>query len=224
MNPVKMMVAPKHHLFLIGFFGFCVDCFVQGQKNNTLIFTKENTIRNCTCPDDIGDNDCDYSLANLICNCKTVLPNTIEKTYYNNLTIWFTDTATLGMLLNLTAVHDLKLSLCGSVPLSSEYLTIWGLQRLQIKRDRNGQLPDQSLTIFGSYDKNTQDKVKVQCKGRQKITYISILYTSLFNRYSPLKAYSVENISNIADHFPSLPYSDNFSTTNNKRYVITFIY
>ncbi|XP_060091124.1 uncharacterized protein C21orf62 homolog [Heteronotia binoei] len=224
MNPVKMTVARKHHLFLIGFFGFCVDSFVWGQKNNTLIFTKENTIRNCTCPDDIGDNDCEYSLANLICNCKTVLPNTIDKTYYNNLTIWFTNTAMLGMLLNFTAVHDLKLSLCGSVPLSTEYLTIWGLRRLQIKRDHNGQLQEQSLTIFSSYDNNMQDKLKVHCKGREIIIYISVLHTSLFNSYSPLKSYSVENISNITDHFPSLPYSDNFFTTNNKRYVITFIY
>nr|XP_056714658.1 uncharacterized protein C21orf62 homolog [Euleptes europaea] len=223
MNPIKMMVAHKHNLFLIGFFGFCVERFVQGQKNNTVIFTRENTIRNCTCPDDIGNNDCDYILANLICNCKTVLPNTIDKTYYNNLTIWFTDTVMLGMLLNFSAVYDLKLSLCGSVPLSTEYLTIWGLRRLQIKTKHNGQLQEQSLTIFSSYDNDVQDKLKMQCKGRQMINYISVLYTSLFNSYSPLKSYSVENISNVTDHFPSLPYSDIF-TTNNKRYVITFIY
>ncbi|XP_054831067.1 uncharacterized protein C21orf62 homolog [Eublepharis macularius] len=226
MNPVKMTVvlAHKHHLFLIGFFGLYVDCFVWGQKNNTLIFTKENTIRNCTCPDDIGNSDCDYSLANLICNCKTVLPYTIDKTYYNNLTIWFTDTAMLGMLLNFTAVYDLKLSLCGSIPLSTEYLTIWGLRQLQIKMELNGQLQEHSLTIFSSYDNEVQDKLEVQYKGRQIITYISVLYTSLFNSYTPLKSYSVENISNITDHFPSLPYSDNFLTTNNKSYVITFIY
>ncbi|XP_048348440.1 uncharacterized protein C21orf62 homolog [Sphaerodactylus townsendi] len=217
MNPVKMMVVHKHHLFWIGFLGFCVECFVQDQKNNTLIFTKENTIRNCTCPDDIGNTDCDYSLANLICNCKTVLPNTIDKTYYNNLTIWFTDTVMLGMLLNFTAVYDLKLSLCVSIPLSIEYLTIWGLRRLQIKMKHNGQLQEQNLTIFSRCDND------VPCKGRQIITYISVLHTSLFNSYSPLKSYSVENISNITDHFPSLPYSDNFFTTN-KRYVITFIY
>lgn len=217
------MLAHKHYLFFIGFFGFCVDCFIRSQKNNTLIFTKENTIRNCTCPDDIGDNDCDYSLANLICNCKTVLPNTIEKICYNNLTIWFTDTDMLEMLLNFTSVHDLKLSLCGSVPLSTDYLTIWGLRRLQIKRDHNGQLQKQNLTIFSSYENNMEDNLKMQCKGRQIIIYISVLHTSLFNSYSPLKSYSVENISNITDYFPSLLYSDNFFVTN-KRYVITFIY
>ncbi|XP_034971533.1 uncharacterized protein C21orf62 homolog [Zootoca vivipara] len=218
------VLAHGHHLFLVGFLGFCLDSFVQGQKNNTLIFTKETTIRNCTCPDDISDNDCDYSLANLICNCKTVLPYTIDKSYYNNLTIWFTETSMLRMLLNFTAVYDLKLSLCGRIPLSAKFLTIWGLRRLQIKSEINGQIREQSLTIYSSHDNEAQGKLKMPCRDRNMITYIAVLDTSLFNGYSPLKSYSVENISNITDHFPHLPYLDTFFTTNNKSCIITFIY
>lgn len=225
MTMMMAVLVHKHHIFLVGLFGFCTDSFVRGQKNNTLIFIKENTIRNCTCPDDIGENDCDYSLANLICNCRTVLPSTIDKMYYTNMTIWFTDTYMLGMLLNFTAVYDLKLSLCGNIPLSTEYLTIWGLRRLQIRSEINGQLQEQSLTIYSSHGNEIQGKLNTQCKeDRQTITHISLLDTSLFNGYSPLKSYSVENISSVTDHFPSLPYSDMFFTTNNKSYIITFIY
>ncbi|XP_053164138.1 uncharacterized protein C21orf62 homolog [Hemicordylus capensis] len=226
MNPGTTMavLAHKHHFFLVAFFGFCVDSLVHGQKNNTLIFTKENSIRNCTCPDKIGDNDCDYSLANLICNCKTVLPYTIDKNYYNNLTIWFTETSMLGILLNFTAVYNLKLSLCGTIPLSPKYLTIWGLRRLRIKSGISGQLQEQSLTIYSSHDNETQDKFETPCKDKHTITHIAILDTSLFNSYSPLKSYSVENIFNITDRFPRLPNSDSLFTTNNKSCIITFIY
>ncbi|XP_066478284.1 exosomal polycystin-1-interacting protein [Tiliqua scincoides] len=226
MNPIIMaaILAYKHCLFLVGFFGFCADSLVEGQKNNTLIFTKENTFRNCSCPDDIGDNDCNYNLANLICNCKTVLPYTIDNTFYHHLTIWFTETLMLGMLLNFTAVYDLKLSLCGTVPLSGEYLTIWGLQRLQIKSGLSGQLQEQSLTIYSNRDHDAHDKFKTPCEGRHMITHVAVLDTSLFNSYSPLKSYSVENISNITGHFPHLPHSETFFSTNNKTCTITFIY
>ncbi|XP_062983651.1 polycystin-1-interacting protein 1 [Elgaria multicarinata webbii] len=226
MTPIIMMAVftQRHHLFLVGFLSFCVDSFAQGQKNNTLIFTKENTIRNCTCPNDISKNDCDYSLANLICNCKTVLPYTIDKTYYDNLTIWFTETFMLGMLLNFTAVDDLKLSLCGTIPLSTKYLTIWGVRQLQIRSEINGQLQEQSLTIYSSRDSGKQGKLKMPCKERDMITHIAVLDTSLFNGYGPLKSYSVENVSNITDHFPHLPYLDTFFTMNNKSCIVTFIY
>ncbi|XP_007063646.2 uncharacterized protein C21orf62 homolog isoform X1 [Chelonia mydas] len=213
----------KHHFLLVGFLGFCLNSFVRGQKNNTLIFTKENTIRNCSCSADI--HDCDYSLANLMCSCKTILPYTIDRaSYHSDLTIWFTDTTVLGMLLNFTVVHYLKLSLCGSTPLPTEYLAILGLRKLQINSEVKGQFLEQNLTIYKSGDNEMRDKLKVLHKDRQMFLYISVLDTSLFNRYSLLKSYSVENVSSITDHFPSLPYSDIFSTTNNKSYVVTFIY
>uniref|UniRef100_A0A8D0ED10 Exosomal polycystin 1 interacting protein n=1 Tax=Salvator merianae TaxID=96440 RepID=A0A8D0ED10_SALMN len=214
----------QYHLFLLGFVGFCMDSFVQGQKNNTLIFTRENTIRNCTCPNEINDNDCDYSLANLICNCRTVLPYSIDKTYYNNLAVWFTETSMLGMLLNFTAVHDLKLSFCGTIPLSTKYLTIWGLRRLQIRSEINGQLKEQSMTIYDSHDDKTQGTLHTVCKDKKMLMHIAILDTSLFNRYSPLRSYSVDNVSSFTDHFPHLPSLDTFFAINNKSCVVTFIY
>ncbi|XP_009814967.1 uncharacterized protein C21orf62 homolog [Gavia stellata] len=211
-------------LILAGFLGIHITgSFVRSQKNHTLIFTKENTIRNCSCLADI--RDCDYCLANLMCNCKTVLPSTMEKTTYNShLTIWFTDTSVLEMLLNFTRVWDLKLSFCGTTPLPTEYLAIWGLRKLRVKKVK-GQFPEQSVTIYSRSSNNEkEDLLAVHNKDRQMLVYISFLDTSLFNGYSLLKSYSVENVSSIMEHFPSLLYSDVFSTSDNKSYVVTFIY
>ncbi|XP_025964343.2 exosomal polycystin-1-interacting protein [Dromaius novaehollandiae] len=211
-------------LFLAGFLGLCItNRFVRSQKNHTLIFTRESTIRNCSCLADI--RDCDYSLANLMCNCKTVLPSTMEKTSYNsNLTIWFTDTSGLEMVLNFTRVCDLKLSFCGTTPLPTEYLIIWGLRKLRVNNKVKGQFPEQSVTIYSSSNNEKGDPFAMHNKDRQMLVYISFLDTSLFNGYSLLKSYSVENVSSITEHFPSLLYSDAFSTSDNKSYVVTFIY
>ncbi|KFV77594.1 Uncharacterized protein C21orf62, partial [Struthio camelus australis] len=207
-----------------GFLGLCItNRFVRSQKNHTLIFTRESTIRNCSCLADI--RDCDYSLANLMCNCKTVLPSTMEKTsYHSNLTIWFTDTSVLEMLLNFTRVCDLKLSFCGTTPLPTEYLAIWGLRKLRVNNKVKGQFPEQSVTIYSSSNNEKGDPLAVHNKDGQMFAYISFLDTSLFNGYSLLKSYSVENVSSITEHFPSLLYSDVFSTSGNKSYVVTFIY
>ncbi|XP_074785085.1 exosomal polycystin-1-interacting protein [Athene noctua] len=195
--------------------------FVRSQKNHTLIFTKENTIRNCSCLVDI--RDCDYCLANLMCNCKTVLPSTMEKTTYkSHLTIWFTDASVLGMLLNFTRVWDLKLSFCGTTRLPTEYLAIWGLRKLRVNKVK-GLFAEQSVTIHSSSN-NEKDSLAVHNKDRQMFVYISFLDTSLFNGYSLLKSYSVENVSSITEHFPSLLYSDVFSNSDNRSYVVTFIY
>ncbi|KAM6310331.1 exosomal polycystin-1-interacting protein [Aegotheles albertisi] len=210
-------------LILAGFLGIHITGgFVKSQKNHTLIFTKENTIRNCSCSVDI--RDCDYCLANLMCNCKTVLPSTMEKTTYNShLTIWFTDTSMLEMLLNFTKVWDLKLSFCGTTPLPTEYLAIWGLRKLRVNKVK-GQFPEQSVTIYSSSNNKKEDSLVVHNKDRQVLVYISFLDTSLFNGYSLLKSYSVENVSSITEHFPSLLYPDVFPTSDNKSYVVTFIY
>ncbi|KFU99851.1 Uncharacterized protein C21orf62, partial [Tauraco erythrolophus] len=210
-------------LLLAGFLGIHIaGSFVRSQKNHTLIFTKENTIRNCSCSADI--RDCDYCLANLMCNCKTVLPSTMEKTTYNShLTIWFTDTSVLEMLLNFTRAWDLKLAFCGTSSLPTEYLAIWGLRKLQVNKVK-GRFPEQSVTIYSSSSNKKEDSLAVQNKDRQMLVYISFLDTSLFNGYSLLKSYSVENVSSITKYFPSLLYSDVFSTSDNKSYVVTFIY
>lgn len=195
---------------------------VRSQRNHTLIFTKENTIRNCSCSVPICD--CDYCLANLMCNCKTVLPSAMDKTTYNShLTIWFTDTSVLEMVLSFTRVWDLKLSFCGTTPLPTEYLAIWGLRNLRVNRVR-GQFPEQSVTIPSSSNNDKEDLLEVHNKDRQKLAHISFLDTSLFNGDSLLKSYSVENVSSIMKHFPSLLCSDVFSTSDNESYVVTFIY
>lgn len=211
-------------LFLAGFLSICItDSFMGSQKNHTLIFTKESNIRNCSCLADI--RDCDYSLANLLCNCRTVLPSTMEKTdYSSDLTIWFTDTSVLEMLLNFTMVWDLKLSFCGTTPLPTEYLTIWGLRKLRVKNKVKGQFPEQSVTIYSSSKNEKEDLLTMHNKDRQMLVYISFLDTSLFNGYSLLKSYSVENVSSITEHFHNLLYSNVFSNSDNKSYVVTFIY
>ncbi|XP_051500044.1 uncharacterized protein C21orf62 homolog [Apus apus] len=210
-------------LLLAGCLGVHITgSFVRSQKNHTLIFTKENTIRNCSCSADI--RDCDYCLANLMCNCKTVLPSTMEKTTYSShLTIWFTDTSVLEMLLNFTRVWDLKLSFCGTTPLPTEYLAIWGLRKLQVNKVK-GRFPEQSVTIYSSRNNKKADSFALHNKDSQMLVYISFLDTSLFNGYSLLKSYSVENVSSIMEHFPSLLYSDVSPTSDNKRYVVTLIY
>ncbi|KFP79251.1 Uncharacterized protein C21orf62, partial [Apaloderma vittatum] len=204
------------------FLGIHITGGFMRSQNHTLIFTKENTIRNCSCSVDI--RDCDYCLANLMCNCKTVLPSTMVKTTYNShLTIWFTDTSLLEILLNFTKVWDLKLSFCGTAPLPTEYLAIWGLRKLRVKKVK-GRFPEQSVTIYSGNNNEKEDLLAVHNKDRQMLVYISFLDTSLFNGYSLLKSYSVENISTITEHFPSLLYSEVSSTPGNKSYVVTFIY
>lgn len=113
-------------IFALGHFTKC--------QNGTLIFTKGNTIRNCSCP--VYSRDRDYSLANLMCSCKSVLPFALEQTsYHGHLTIWFTDISTLGHLLRFTLVQDLKLSLCGCNTFPTKCLAIYGLKRLGINTE-----------------------------------------------------------------------------------------
>nr|ACQ45360.1 hypothetical protein [Dasypus novemcinctus] len=216
------MAPPSRHcLLLISTLGvFAFDSFTQGQKNGTLIFTTENTIRNCSCSTDI--QDCDYSLANLMCSCKTVLPFATMRTGYSGrLTIWFTDASALGLLLNFTLIQDLKLSLCGTNTLPAEYLAIWGLKRLRINTEAKLSFPEQSLLIHGG-DTESEEKPVSLHEGWQ--TYISFLDMALFNRESSLKSYSIENVASIANNFPYFSYFKTFPIPSNESYVVTFIY
>ncbi|MEE6468009.1 hypothetical protein FKM82_008140 [Ascaphus truei] len=215
------------HLLLLGVLGFCTIKNLVNSQNSTLIFAKDNNIRNCSCSTDI--RNCDYSLANLMCNCKTVLFHTIDRTvsklsYSGDLTVWFTDTATLGQLLNFTFVHDLKLSLCGAAPLPTEYLAILGLRHLRVQADAAAHLPEQSLTIYNNSDKKAKDTPSFLPREKRSLFYVSYLDTSLFNGLSLLKSYSVENVSSITEHFPNLPYSNIISAANNNSYIVTLIY
>ncbi|TKC36236.1 uncharacterized protein C21orf62 homolog [Monodon monoceros] len=211
-------------LLVIGALGvFALDCFVRAQKNSTLIFTKENTIRKCSCSADI--RDCDYSLANLMCSCKTVLPFAVEQTSYNDhLTIWFTDTSALGPLLNFTLVRDLKLSLCSANILPTEYLAICGLKRLRISTEAKHPSPEQSLLIHDGGEREPREKPMLLHQGWQTCMSVSFLDMALFNRESSLKSYSIANSASMASNFPYFSYFKTFPVLSNKSYVVTFIY
>ncbi|KFO21606.1 uncharacterized protein C21orf62 homolog [Fukomys damarensis] len=219
-----MALPSRHCLLLIGALGiFALDCFTKGQKNSTLIFTKENTIRNCSCSADI--RDCDYSLANLMCSCKTILPFAAERTSYKgHLTIWFTDSSVLGRLLNFTPVQDLKLSLCSSNTLPTEYLAVCGLKRLRISTEAKYPFPEQSLLIHSGGDSDSPATPTSSHKGWEACMYISFLDVALFNRDSSLKSYSIENIASIANDLPDFSHFKAFPMPNNKSYVVTIIY
>ncbi|XP_008066649.1 uncharacterized protein C21orf62 homolog [Carlito syrichta] len=219
-----MALPPRYCLFLLGMLGiFALNYLTQGQTNSTLIFTKENTIRNCSCSADI--RDCDYSLANLMCSCKTVLPFAVEQASYDGrLTIWFTDTFTLGRLLNFTLVQDLKLSLCSTNTLPTEYLAICGLKRLRISTEAKQPFPEQSLLIHSGGNSDFKEKPTSLHRGWQTCLYVSFLDMALFNRGSSLKSYSIENVASTANNFPGFSYFKSFPGSSNKSYVVTFIY
>ncbi|XP_006886858.1 PREDICTED: uncharacterized protein C21orf62 homolog [Elephantulus edwardii] len=218
-----MTQSSVHCSLLISAMGmFALSYFTKGQENTTLIFTKESTIRNCSCSADI--QDCDYSLANLMCSCKTILPFAIEQTsYHGRLTIWFTDTSALGLLLNFTLVQDLKLSLCSTNTLPAEYLAIWGLKTLRINTEAKHPLPEQSLLIYKGKSEAKEKPESLQ-NDWQTSRYISFLDTALFNKDSSLKSYSIENVSSIINNFPYFSYFETIPIPSNKSYVVTFIY
>ncbi|KAM4047698.1 exosomal polycystin-1-interacting protein isoform 2-T2 [Anomaloglossus baeobatrachus] len=204
-------------LFLLVFLDFCIIEHLVQSQNHTLIFSKDNNFRNCSCSYDI--QSCDYSLANLMCNCKTIaLPKnkTGSRLSYNgDLTIWFSDTITLGRLVNFTYVQNLKLSLCGASTLPTEYLAILGLRYLRVQAET---IQEQSLIITHC---SIRDGL---CRAPTTPTFhISYLDTSLFNGLPLLKSYSVENVSSIKEEFPNLPFSNLISATN-KSYIVTLIY
>uniref|UniRef100_A0A8D2N919 Uncharacterized protein n=1 Tax=Zonotrichia albicollis TaxID=44394 RepID=A0A8D2N919_ZONAL len=186
-------------LILARFLGIHIS-FVRSKKNHMLIFTKENTIHNCS-----------------------LLLSTMGKNTCNShLTIWFTHIS-LGQVLKSNQM-DLKLSFCSTTPLPVEYLDVWGLRKLQVNKVK-GQFPEQRVPISSSSNNDKEDLLEVHNKDRQMLAYIFFSgYLSLFNGYSLLKSYSVENVSSIIKHFPSLLYSDVFSTSENESCVVTFIY
>ncbi|XP_021533674.1 uncharacterized protein C21orf62 homolog [Neomonachus schauinslandi] len=213
-----------HSLLLASTLGiFVLHGFSSGQKNSTLIFMKENTIRNCSCSADA--QDCDYSLANLRCSCNTVLPLALEQaSHIDHLTIWFTDASALGLLLNFTLVQDLKLSLCSTSTLPAEHLAICGLKRLRVNTEARRPSPEQSLLIYKGGESEPRQKPVWFQRGWQTCMYISFLDMALFKRRSSLKAYSIEDVARIANHFPYLSYFETFPILSNRSYVITFIY
>lgn len=202
---------------------FALDRFARGQENGTLIFTKENAIRSCSCS--AGVRDCDYSLANLMCSCHTVSPFAAEPTSYSgHLTVWFTDTSALGLLLNFTWVRDLKLSLCGTNTLPTEYLAVCGLKRLRVHSEAKHPSPEQSLLLRSGGDSGPREQPVLSHTGQHTCRYVSFLDMTLFNRASSLKSYSIENVAGTANNFPDFSPFKSFPILSNNSYVVTFIY
>ncbi|KAG8450244.1 hypothetical protein GDO86_002770 [Hymenochirus boettgeri] len=199
-------------LFLLCFLSSGLTIYGVTGQNSTILFVSDtNNIRNCSCSTDI--RNCDYSLANLMCNCRTA-PFHPRTTYTGRLIVWFSDTSTLGQLLNFTFVRDLKLSSCGPSPLPADYLAIVGLQRLCIYA---ANLTERRLSIYNNAKSTTEGPSQHPTE-----VYISYLDTSLFNGQN-LKSFSVENVRDISKHFPNLPYPSVISVTD-KSYVVTIIY
>ncbi|XP_005993681.2 exosomal polycystin-1-interacting protein [Latimeria chalumnae] len=223
---VNMTKLFRQHCLLLLCFLCCsvLSKPAQRHQNTTLIFSKENSIRNCSCASDI--RDCDYALASLMCSCRTVVAHTVDTSssklsYKSDLTIWFTNISVLGQLLNFTSVYDLKLSLCGGGSLPTEYLTIFGLRSLRIHGAANAQFPYQNFTLCNA---KPFGQPKTCSKDKPSFFHISFLDTALLNGNSSLKAYSAKNISNIAGHFPALWYMTPYLPVGNKHYTVTFIY
>lgn len=190
----------------------------RGRPSSTLIFTRADTVRECSCP--AAMRDCDYSLASLLCRCRAALPAAGEPASYSgHLTVWFTDSSALGLLLNFTLVRDLKLSLCSASTLPTQYLAVCGLQRLRVHTEAKRPAPEQSLLLQGAPGAGP-----TRHSGWQPCADVSFLDMALFNRASSLRAYSVENVANIARHFPYFSHFGTFPSLSNKSYVVTFIY
>lgn len=202
--------------------GLCTVTSLVLSQNHTLIFSRDNNIRNCSCSSDI--QSCDYSLANLMCNCKTItLPKnkTASRLNYNgDVTVWFSDMSTLDKLVNFSFVHNLKLSMCGTTTLPIEYLAILGLRHLRVQGDA---MEEQSLTISNFSEQRAKDRASSTSRDMRSLFHISYLETSVFNELSLLKSYSVENVSSVLEQFPNLPFSSMISATNIS-YVVTLIY
>ncbi|KAG9486179.1 hypothetical protein GDO78_008981 [Eleutherodactylus coqui] len=209
------MSFSKYQFFLLSFLNLYIMKHLVHGQNHTLIFSKDGNIRNCSCSSYVPS--CCYSSANLMCNCKTIaLPkNKTRLSYNSDLTIWFSDTNTLGRLLNFTFVHNLKLSLCGATTLPTEYLAIPGLRYLRVESET---IQEQSLTIT-----HCDVKDGLCPEDTSPPFHISYLDTSLFNGLPLLKSYSVENVSSMAEQFPNLPFSSWIFATN-RSYIVTLIY
>ncbi|KAM9319586.1 exosomal polycystin-1-interacting protein [Gastrophryne carolinensis] len=217
----RSMSFSDQHLLVLGFLGLSTLTSLVLAQNHTLIFSRDNNIRNCSCSSEI--QSCDYNLANLMCNCKTIiLPKnwTGSRLSYNgDVTIWFPDMSTLDRLVNFSFVHSLKLSHCGATTLPTEYVAILGLRHLRVQGDASDE---QSLIINSFSDQRSEERPDPASRDKQFPFHISYLETSVFNRFSLLKSYSVENISSILEHFPNLPFPSVISPA--KSYVVTLIY
>ncbi|GCB60510.1 hypothetical protein scyTo_0012751 [Scyliorhinus torazame] len=219
---MKVTGSVSNQLVLFAALWCCVCVAVVRSSNHTLIFQNESNFRNCSCFSSIPD--CSTVLANLECNCKTVSSKDIDKanpTFSNELVVWVSDTATVGLLLNYSSVPNLRLSLCSCNPVLTEYLIIFGLKKLCVTNPRANAYPLQNITIFSAGGA----AVKPSLQNNTGFSfYISFLNMALLNGDSKLKAYSVPNVTNIAEYFPDLRYDTTSLPSEANSSFVTFIY
>ncbi|XP_023603740.1 LOW QUALITY PROTEIN: uncharacterized protein C21orf62 homolog [Myotis lucifugus] len=182
-----MAPAPGHSLLLVVLGVLALGHLAGGQLSSTLILAQDNAVRSCRCPSDIRDY-CDYSLASLLCAATTVRPLAPS----GRLTVWFTCSAALGLLLNFT--RDLRLSLCSEHTLPARSLALCGLELLRVTVPAQAWRPKAPHSLLLLREPREQPPERPAGPSRSDI---ALLDTGLFNRGSSLKAYS-------AGTFPSL--------------------
>uniref|UniRef100_UPI00398E8469 exosomal polycystin-1-interacting protein-like n=1 Tax=Pristiophorus japonicus TaxID=55135 RepID=UPI00398E8469 len=204
---------------------WCCACVaVVRSSNHTLIFQKESNFRNCSCFSSIPD--CGFALANLVCNCKTVSSKDIDKasptfSYGSELVVWVSDTATVGLLLNYSSIPNLRLSLCSPDAVLTEYLVIFGLKKLCVTNRKANAYPLQNITIYSTGGAAVKSPLQ---NSTGFSFYISFLNMALLNGDSKLKAYSVPNVTNMAEYFPDLRYDATSLPSEASSSFVTFIY
>ncbi|XP_069744888.1 exosomal polycystin-1-interacting protein-like [Narcine bancroftii] len=218
----KTTVTSNQLVFLVLWSCACIP--VLSNSNHTLIFQKESNFRNCSCISTIPD--CGFALANLRCNCRTVFSKDINKasptfSHSSTLVVWVSDTTTVGQLLNYSSVPSLRLSLCNSNAVLAEYLVIFGLRELCVTNPKANVYPLQNITIYSSKGEVVESTLQ---NGTGFSFYISFLNMALLNGDSKLKAYSVPNVTNIAEYFPNLQYDTTSLPLEAGHSLVTFIY
>ncbi|XP_051782337.1 uncharacterized protein C21orf62 [Erpetoichthys calabaricus] len=192
--------------------------------NNTLLYHRlESSIRNCSCATEI--EPCDYAKANILCNCQTVILRSADSlslrySYHGGLTVWMEDPWVLSQLVNYSVVTDLRLASCRPGMLSKDYLTVFGLQRLQVykRAEHEVAFSKQDITI------DCSEMPLAQFETPSVPHRVSFLDLNLLSGDSFLKAYSVSDVPAIKEHFPNLLFPSAFEPTSSWQYQVTFIY
>ncbi|XP_078088936.1 exosomal polycystin-1-interacting protein-like isoform X2 [Mustelus asterias] len=217
---VSMKMTVSNQLVFFAALWCCICMAVVRSSNHTLIFQNESNFRNCSCFSSIPD--CSTVLANLECNCKTVSSKDIDKASpTNELVVWVSDTATVGLLLNYSSVPNLRLSLCSHSAVLTEYLIIFGLKKLCVTNPKANAYPLQNITIYSTGGATVKSSLQNNIGFS---FYVSFLNMALLNGDSKLKAYSVPNVRNIAEYFPDLHYDTTSLPSEANSSFVTFIY
>nr|XP_015219028.1 PREDICTED: uncharacterized protein C21orf62 homolog [Lepisosteus oculatus]XP_015219030.1 PREDICTED: uncharacterized protein C21orf62 homolog [Lepisosteus oculatus] len=206
--------------FLLLISALCGRPAVAKHPNSTLLYDRNNSIRNCSCASEI--QHCSHAQANILCSCRTIPRSSLNSvnvglTYQGGLTVWVEDPWVLKDLVNHSCVQDLRLAACGSSPLPPEYLTLFDLKRLHIYNNAAGvRFPEQGLTITTLERSHEMSNIPP--------FQVSFLNVALLNGISLLKAYSVKNLPTIGEYFPNLPLPVSTEPAESQHCQVTFIY